>query len=253
MALKAVFFDLDDTLLDWSGFHGDWAKMEAQHLRNVFDYISDTIHPLDDPDAYAAEFRTRTMDAWTAARTSLRAPNLGSVLVEAAVALGVASNKLDMRRLLEVYAWNAVEGTGMFPDVPEALQLLHDHNIKVGIVTNAYQPMWIRDVEIATHGILQYFPSCRLSAADIGYLKPHPTIFQMALNCAGVKPHEAVFVGDDPEADIAGAQAAGLHAVLRYTARRGLQLDSAIVPDARIVSLAELPFILDRWYPGWRT
>jgi putative hydrolase of the HAD superfamily len=253
MALKAVLFDLDDTLLDWSGFHGDWARMEAMHLRNVFDFIAEHIHPLDDPDAFAAEFRTRTMDAWAAARTSLRAPNLGSVLVEAAVASGVASNKLDMRRLLEVYAWDAVPGTGMFPDVPDALQLLRDNHIKVGIVTNAYQPMWIRDVEIATHGILPFFPSCRLSAADVGYLKPHPTIFQMALNCVGVKPHEAVFVGDDPEADIAGAQASGLHAVLRYSARQMRALGSSIVPDARIISLEELPFILDRWYPGWRS
>jgi HAD superfamily hydrolase (TIGR01662 family) len=253
MALKAVFFDLDDTLLDWSGFHGNWGLLEAAHLRNVFDFVANTIHPLDDFDTFATEFRHRTMEAWAGARTSLRAPNLGSVLVETAVALNVPSNKLDMRKLLEVYAWDAVPDTHMFPDVPDALQLLHDNGIKVGIVTNAYQPMWIRDVEIATHGILPFFPSCRLSAADVGYLKPHPTIFQMALNCVGVKPQEAVFVGDDPEADIAGAQAAGLHAVLRYSARQTRMLDSVIVPDARIVTLTELPFILDRWYPGWRS
>lgn len=253
VTLKAVLFDLDDTLLDWSTFHGDWAQMEARHLLNVFDYIAHNVHHLNDPEAYTAEFRARTMDAWTAARTSLRAPNLGSVLIEAAVALGVPPGKLNSRRVLEVYAWDAVPGTQMFPDVPAALRLLHQYSIKVGIVTNAYQPMWIRDVEITTHGILPFFPDCRLSAADIGYLKPHPAIFQAALNCLGVKPQETVFVGDDPEADVAGAQGAGLHAILRTSPRQRRAFESPIVPDARIHSLAELPIVLDQWFPGWRT
>lgn len=250
--LKAVLFDLDDTLLDWSTFEGDWAQMEQRHLQNVFDYIRQELHPLDDLDAYFAEFRSRTMDAWAEARTSLRAPHLGNVLIDAAVALGVPQEKLDMRRVLENYAWDAVAGTAMFTDVPDALRLLTDHNIKIAIVTNAYQPMWIRDVEIATHGILPFFPTCRISAADVGYLKPHPTIFETALNCLGVQPQEAVFVGDDAEADIAGAQAAGLRGVLRYSVRQRYAFESPIVPDARIHSLIELPAVLDRWYPDWR-
>ena len=250
--LKAVLFDLDDTLLDWSTFEGDWAQMEQRHIQNVFDYIQRDLHPLEDLEAYFAEFRTRTIDAWTSARDTLRAPNLGNVLIDAAVALGVPGEKLDARRVLEEYAWDAVAGTSMFPDVPDALRLLRDNNIQVAIVTNAYQPMWIRDIEIATHGILPFFPSCRISAADVGYLKPHPTIFETALNCLGVAPEEAVFVGDDAEADVAGSQAAGLRAVLRYSVRQRYAFDTPIVPDARIYSLAELPAILDRWFPGWR-
>jgi FMN phosphatase YigB (HAD superfamily) len=251
--LKAVLFDLDDTLLDWSTFEGDWAQMEQGHLENVFRYISSELHPLEDAAAYYAEFRSRTIEAWSSARDTLRAPHLGNVLIDAATALGVPADKLDLRRVLEVYAWDAVAGTGMFPDVPDVLRLLIDNNIKIAIVTNAYQPMWIRDVEIATHGILPFFPDCRVSAADVGYLKPHPTIFETALNCLGVAPHEAVFVGDDPEADVAGSQAAGLRGVLRYSARQRQFFDTPIVPDARIHSFVELPPLLDRWFPGWRS
>ncbi|MCC6614758.1 MAG: HAD family hydrolase [Anaerolineae bacterium] len=250
--LKAVLFDLDDTLIDWSGFHGDWSRMELQNLRNVVNFIRSNGHALNDVDVYATEFRMRTMDAWTAARTSLRAPNLGAILIETAVALGVPPGALDARQILEVYGWNAVPGTRMFPDVPGALMQLHRRRIKVGIVTNAYQPMWIRDTEIATHGILQHFPDCRISAADVGYLKPHPAIFQIALNCLDVKPNEAVFVGDDPDADIGGAEAAGLYAVLRYAPGREAEIEPSIAPDARVTSLVQLLPILDRWFPGWR-
>ena len=251
--LKAVLFDLDDTLLDWSGFKSDWVTLESNHLSGVVEFIRSQGYPLDDIQAYTAEFRNRTTAAWTAARTSLRAPNLGTVLVETAVALGVPANALDMRQCLEAYRWGRVEGTTMFAEVPEVLRLLHDNGIKVGIVTNAYQPMWLRDIEIQLHGLLEFFPDCRISAADAGYLKPHPAIFQAALNCCGVKAEEAVFVGDDLEADVAGAQAAGLQAVLRISRRSRALLGGTVVPDASIKSLLELPPVLDSGFPGWRS
>jgi FMN phosphatase YigB (HAD superfamily) len=107
-------------------------------------------------------------------------------------------------------------------------------------------------VEIEAHGILVHFPDCRISAADVGYLKPHPAIFQAALDQVGATPDEAVFVGDNPIADIAGAQGAGMRAILRVTTPAPPMLSGLIVPDAAINSLAELPRILDEWYPGWR-
>jgi putative hydrolase of the HAD superfamily len=158
---------------------------------------------------------------------------------------------VDTHRCLEAYRWGKIPGTVIFPDVPPTLELLRAHGIRVGIVTNAHQPMHVRDVEIQEHGIFDFFPDCRISAADVGYLKPHPLIFQTALRCVGTHPDETVFVGDDPEADIVGAHKAGLRAVLRRQTRRKVSLDS-ITPDAEINGLDELLPILDQWYPGWR-
>jgi putative hydrolase of the HAD superfamily len=49
--------------------------------------------------------------------------------------------------------------------------------------------------------------------SDAGAAKPDPRIFQLALRRIGVSPGDALFVGDDPEEDLAGARAAGLTAV----------------------------------------
>ncbi len=250
--LKAVLFDLDDTLLDWSGFNNNWPAMERKHLTGVFNYINREIQPLDDLDAYCAEFGNRMLSAWTAARTTMRAPNLGTVLVETSVAVGVPADALDARRCLDAYQWQAIPGTVLFPEVPETLQLLRQHGVKIGIVTNAHQPMWIRDIEMQAHGIYDFFPDCRIAASDVGYLKPHPLIFQTALKCIGTTAEETVFVGDDLEADIVGAQAAGMLAVWRPAARRAPHPE-AITPDETINSLNELPAILDRHYAGWRS
>lgn len=248
--LKAVIFDLDDTLIDWSKFSGDWAEMESRHLSGVFDYVCE-LHALTDREQYYTEVRNRTMTAWTDARSTNIAPNLGAVLIESAEALGVPPGRLDMRRCLEAYRWDAVQGTEIFPEVVDVLTQLRDAGLKLGIITNAYQPMWLRDIELKTYGLLHFFPDCRFSAADVGLLKPRVEIFQGALECLGVQPSEAVFVGDDPDADVVGAQAAGIKAVWRETRRRPILLDG-LVPDGRLRSLEELPTLLDAWYPGWR-
>ncbi len=250
-ALKAVLFDMDDTLLDWSGFDDDWAELEARHIGGVIDYLRDQAGYTVELDAFARELRDRTTQAWAQARQDLRAPHLGRLLFETAVALGVPPNAIDAERCMFAYNWDAISGTVIFPDVPPCLKLLHDHGIGVGIVTNAYQPMALREIELRTHRLLDFFPSCRLSAADVGYLKPHPYIFKAALECAGVAPHEAVFVGDDLHADILGAQRAGLKAVLRITSR--VQDGSALInPDAALSTFDDLPAVLDAWFPGWR-
>ena len=47
-------------------------------------------------------------------------------------------------------------------------------------------------------------------SSECGADKPAPEIFDLALNRAGVAPHETLHVGDDPEADWRGAEAAGV-------------------------------------------
>lgn len=250
--LQAVIFDLDDTLLDWSGFTSDWATLERRHIQGVIEYLHERGHDLD-PERFGQEFQQRTMDAWRSARTSLKAPNVGAVLLETAVGLGVDQRDIDLRAILEAYRWGAVDGTTPFPEVREVMKLLHDHGIRVGIVTNAFQPMWMRDRELEMHDLLDLFPDCRISAADFGMLKPHPEIFQAALDCLGAAPQTAVFVGDDLDADIVGAQSLGIKAVLRRINRRGFgTFNSGAIPDGVIDTLRDLPPLLDDWFPGWR-
>jgi HAD superfamily hydrolase (TIGR01509 family) len=250
--LKAILFDLDDTLLDWRGFQEDWPRFEERLLRHVFNYICREIVELPDFPAFVIEFRNRIRDAWSAGRGNLIAPNLGNILVETVEKLGAAPGTVTARQCLQAYDWKAVPGTALFPEVLETLTLIRQHGIKTGIVTNASQPMWIRDIEIEGHGLLKHFPECRISAADVGYLKPHPAIFQTALTQLSVEPAETVFVGDNPIADIAGAQGVGLRAVLRVTHPAPPMLSGLIVPDGAVNSLYELLGLLDEWYPGWR-
>ncbi len=250
--LKGVLFDFDDTLIDWSGVQLSWRALEAERLASIEAYLKQKIDGLTlDIDQLSDDFWRRTSRAWGEARVSLRAPRLPQLLLASLKAAGVDTAALDETALLQAYSWGAVPGTVVFPDVPPMLEMLRARGIKLGIVTNASQPMVLRDVELRAHGLIEYFPACRFSAADVGYLKPHRRIFEAALECLGCAPAETVFIGDNPIADIAGAQAAGLRAVRRIVP--GALARGKLAPPHRSVhSLAELPPILDDWYPGWR-
>jgi putative hydrolase of the HAD superfamily len=250
--LKAILFDLDDTLLDWRGFTHQWPEFEEAFLGRVFTAISHHIVPLTNFRAFVDDFRERIREAWRQGRGTLIAPNLGRVLVETAEAMGVPSGKVDETFVLNAYDWKAVPGTELFPEVLDVLKTIRDHGIRTGIVTNAAQPMRIRDIEISEFGLLEHFPECRISAADVGYLKPHPAIFQRALNELQAQPEEVIFVGDNPIADIAGAQGAGMQAILRITTPVPPMLSGLIIPDAAVNTLDEMLPLLDRWHPGWR-
>jgi putative hydrolase of the HAD superfamily len=255
MALKAIFFDLDDTLIDWSNFSADWREKEIQHLTGVYQYvtrnggtISTTIATLQD------YYNKQVREAWANARATLRSPHLGNVLMQSLAHFGLReSDRIDMRGCLEAYGWGAVPGVRVFPDVPEALETLRSHGIKVGIVTNAHQPITMRDIELAEYDLLRHFTDApaRICAADVGYIKPHPHIFRHALSTLDVTPEEAVFVGDNVVADIGGAQKVGIKAVLRVNHNEPL-LSGMVKPDGKIRHLGELMTLLDDWFVGWR-
>jgi putative hydrolase of the HAD superfamily len=76
-----------------------------------------------------------------------------------------------------------------------------------------------------------------VASAELGHAKPDRAIFDYALALAGAPPEAALHAGDSVEADVEGALAAGLRAVL--VARDGAADAPDGVPVVR--SLAELP------------
>lgn len=252
--LHAILFDLDDTLIDWGDFFDDWESIESRHVRSVYQHIRKAGYMLGGVTQFTQEYMRRTRSAWVNARSTLEAPHVGKVLVETAEAMGVPKGELVQEECLHAYGWGRAEGVTVFPDVPPMLEELIAHNIKIGIVTNAFQPMWMRDRELAEHGLLDYFPDCRISAADVGRLKPDSRIFHHALQRIDAAPEHVVFIGDNLSADIGGAKKVGMKAVLRKrrVQRYMRHAPPPIEPDATVDSFTELPAILDKWFPDWR-
>ena len=100
-------------------------------------------------------------------------------------------------------AWRAADGAC------ETLQAMRARGLRTGMVSNFDHrlPPLLDALGLATLLDTVVLP------ADAGAAKPDPRIFAHALAQIGVEPAAAVYVGDDPQDDIDGAQRAGLRAI----------------------------------------
>lgn len=249
--LKAVLFDLDDTLLDWTNKSVEWIDHERKSLEKVYEFLQPTLLNLENPSEFYDLVRHYSRQGWEMSMETLIAPSYPKAMFSALKHLGVPDEKIDAEGLMSAWEWRLLPGVVPFPESAEVLAKLKGHGLQVGLITNASVPMRFRDRELRDTGLLEYFSDCRFAAVDLGYLKPHQQVFQGALDCLGISPTEAVFVGDNLEADIKGAQGVGMKAVLRLMPHNR-DSDKPIVPDAKIETLHDLLPILDAWYPSWR-
>ena len=223
-AIKAVLFDLDDTL---------WPILP------VIRHAETTLHSwlLEHAPVVAGEFssaRLRTMrealllaephyhiDLW-----KLRHTVLSEAFRHCRTDLALVDHAMDVFS----HARNAVTP---FEDVVPGLQRLAKRH-RLGSISNG-------QADLAQIGLAHHF-SYSIAAHQSGCAKPDPAIFLGACEAMGVLPAETVYVGDDLRLDVEGAQKAGLRAV--WMKRDGLaddtQVPDHIVPDAVCGSLIEL-------------
>lgn len=245
MTLSAVLFDLDDTLIDHSDEELPWPDYTFRHLRLVLARLRQSRPDLVESDFFATVASVRD-PMWT---ERLISPSLPSLLREVTRRIGIPASDALIDELLDVYAWQPIPGVVPFPGAAETLAHLRESGLSLGLVTNSSEPMWMRDIELAAYGLLEYFRSCRVCSSEVGYLKPHTAMYQAALKKLAVRAEDTVFVGDNPDTDLRGAAQAGIRQVLFRPYARAETVDST---GAVIEQLADLPALLRSWFPDWR-
>ena len=102
------------------------------------------------------------------------------------------------------------EPSELLPGAREALERLASRGIPQGLVSSG-EGRRVR-LEIATFALEGYFGPAVVCGGETEGRKPHPEPLLVGLERLGVKPHEAVYIGDSPE-DVKMAKAAGVFAV----------------------------------------
>lgn len=98
-----------------------------------------------------------------------------------------------------------------YEDTVETLQALKDKGIKLAIVSNANKGA-VEDV-IAKHNLAEYFDAVIISYQH-GMLKQGGELYDIALKQLGVAKKDTLVIGDSIETDMAGAEKAGIKAIL---------------------------------------
>jgi HAD superfamily hydrolase (TIGR01549 family) len=240
--ITAVLFDLDDTLIDWSKNLTDWPNITRHHINKVHDYLSARGHVLPDQSDFFDTYVTILVQSWDEAKQTWAGVYFADVLRRCFVTLGLDVSQIDFHEVMQAYDWGPMPGVVPYEDTIPVLEMLRQQKYKMGLITNSMFPMWMRDVELREYQLLEFF-EVRITSGDTGFMKPHPAIYQKALDLLDAEARQAVFVGDRPANDIAGANETGLVSILIAPPHLERDLDD-VCPDYTINCLSELLPIL---------
>ena len=204
--IKAVFFDLYHTLVR---YEPPQEVLEAEALEKLG--ISVRPEDLRRPLLAADEFiyneiaRRPLSQRSQEEKTALYLRYQETVLREA----GLAANEKVVMGLLGGMQ-QAKMNLVLFDDVAPALEDLKKRGLILGMISNVEHDIG----EMLDRLGLPQWLDVIVTSRDAGYNKPQPEIFLEALRRAGVKPEEAVYVGDQYQVDCLGAAGAGMKGIL---------------------------------------
>jgi putative hydrolase of the HAD superfamily len=203
MTVDAVLFDLDDTLYPYPpcrvagkrgahdaarelGYDFDWEGFEAFYQRGRRETKRDT--------AGTGASHSRTLYFKHALRR-----HEGRAAPADALALGQAF-------------WDAyLDAIEPFPEMASTLVSLSEAGVDVGVTTNLTTRLQLR--KLAELGVDDRVDAV-VTSEEAGREKPGSVMFTLPLARLNCRPSDALFVGDDPETDVAGANDVGLETVL---------------------------------------
>jgi putative hydrolase of the HAD superfamily len=230
---RAVLLDLDDTILDDSGgiascwreaclaCHGDMGEIDPS---SVYDAIERTREWFwADPERH----RRGRLDLATARQ---------EVALLALASIGVERPDLA-RRIGDRY--HTLRDLGLRPvaGAVAMVQWLRDRGCRLALLTNGSSEL--QRAKISRFSLAGLFDEV-LIEGEVGFGKPDPRIYEMALGALGVAPTEAWMVGDNLEWDVAAPQRQGIYGIWIDVRGSGLPAAHPVRPDRIVRHLSEL-------------
>jgi len=240
--LRAIIFDLDDTLVD---ARAAFEIAIGRSFRGVYPAITEaqsaTALHLWRTDA-AGYYRAYTRGEM--AYEEQRVARMHHIVDELGLTAPTAG---QVRAWVEAWDGGFRAGWSPFPDVLPTLDWLRERGLAMGVLTNAHADLQAEKLAATGLGDLPLL----VTLDTFGVGKPDPRVFRAAADRLGVAPEEALYVGDEFDIDARAAADAGLHgAWLRRPghAKGGLHDDDPAAATSAgvhvLASLAQLPQLL---------
>jgi putative hydrolase of the HAD superfamily len=203
--LQAVLFDWGDTLMD---FRYDEELMDAAFRAGLKALGRGDLAPADE---IRAHFRERFEPLFWVPGT-IEEIEYPEMIRQALAHFRVDLSDEELARFLEAEhaAWQPARVLGATTHA--LLEALRERGLKLGLVSNAFDPGWLLHRDLEQMGIASRVDVAVFSS-EVGIRKPHPEIFRRALDRLGVAPEHALFVGDRLYEDVRGAGELGMTTV----------------------------------------
>lgn len=207
MPIRVVFFDMGDTLVtilpSWESLYVNFCAARGIRLppERVAQASREVFGALD-----ADEARLTYENSEEADQRYYREIN-GAILRRAG-----APDNADLLAIIDGLQreFENPAHFHLFPDAVPTFATLRAAGYRLGIISNW---SWNLPDLCDGLGITPYFAHI-VTSARVGASKPHRAIFDYACEWFGVRPEETVQIGDNRIADVGGARAVGMHAIL---------------------------------------
>jgi len=191
--IKAVFFDIDDTLYD-STLHAEMVRRNAIKAMIEAGLVISEEEGLEAVKEIVAE----------------KGSNYEKHFDDLLQRFGYQSNPRIIAAGIVAYHTTKAAYLVPYPDTVPTLLELRDRGYKLGIITEGRSvKQWEKLIRLG----LQHFFHAVVISEDIGQGKIGPEIFRLAAERIDIKPNQAAMVGDRLDKDIVGAKAAGMKTI----------------------------------------
>lgn len=195
-----IFFDLDHTLWDFER-NSALAFESVLHRNNIEVALPEFLkHYVPLNKWYWEQYRKDLVS-----QATLRYGRLKDTFDR----LGYAVSDEVIYRLSEEYIQELPLNNHLYEGAIELLTYLQP-NYRLHIITNGFQS--VQDGKLNNSGIGKFFQTVT-NSETAGVKKPHPLIFEKAMERAGALPKQSIMIGDCLEADVQGALEVGMNAI----------------------------------------
>ena len=231
--IKAVLFDVDDTLFDRKLVQMEVCKLIVKQLPRVFEAFN--MERVQEAFLKSDKISTDIFNSG--------APSEGLRDKRSRLFLRLLGIKEDCAaRVTELYVRDSpLVNAAMDGAIPVVKKL--SQKFKVGVVSNGLADVQYRKLETMD---LRHLFSCIVLSEEFGIRKPDLRVFHQAVILMHLRPSECLYVGDSYVHDVIGAKNAGMQACW-FNPEAMKPQDETIQADFIISKLAELPGLLRKY------
>lgn len=227
MALRAIFFDIDDTLFSTSTF-AERARINSADAMLEMGLRCDRETLLRELDEVIREFSSNYEHHYDKLLSRLPLEATIGLNLPLVTAAGVVAYHETKFRELSAY-----------DDVTEVLRILSRTDLVLGIISSG---LTMKQLEkLIRLRVYSYVDTSAIFISEqVGINKPNPKLYLRAVERVGIRPEQALYVGDHPVKDIDAANRAGLITVWNRREGKHVGTEGETDPDYIVFNFWDL-------------
>ncbi|MBI9019225.1 MAG: HAD family hydrolase [Phycisphaerae bacterium] len=244
MEIKAILFDIGDTLINYG--QANVNALFRQGGRLTYEYLCDQFGREKMPSFHWYNFRHLLSIRYHYVLSMITKIEFHTeeLLARRGRYMGLDLSQEQLEHLCHLWYYPLGKAAYVEPDIVETFEALKQMNLKLCVISNTFVPGYVLDSHLEQIGIRQYFDYWVYSC-DTRYRKPRREIYQAALDKLQIDPGQIIMVGDRYKEDVKGPGKLGILGIIK----KGVTNNKRKYPEGTVTieHISDLPGLIKDW------